>query len=678
MQTNDGPCEVRIEARAGALTAAWRAGDEGRWQLQLGAGETGFSGRVAVVLPLPASADMPWFFFPGFLLGDGRAQVGVQRWPCVGPERAAERYESPSWDFALDRGAYPLLLARQGERWRGFSWRPHYRIEGASAGPAVWGDGEPQIGCGLTWLEGSGELRLNLPANEAPRRHARCRYDGATTKELVLPSGGSLIVDLRLHDFVGGPGAYADRLHELRDELAAEHPAAPLPPHRELAEAAVHGLLAWHWVEGDPGYFLYTTPYDRSAEFNANNKGTTLGWHFEALGFVGGFPVAFGLLWAAERLGDERARTVALRCLERWCRDGQTDWGFFHTSYHPGPAQSINGSYPNGPEEPFYGSCWLGDRRLLHARTTADASFHLARCLQLLPADHPRRLSWTAALRRSLEAALSVQDASGRFGQRYDHQARRVEQAEGSAGLLWIPAMATALPLFVDDAAFVERLDVALRVAGAGYAADVEQGWIVGAPEDVDRAPTSEDGYNAVMAYAALHRRFGDGRWATLLQQACDWTLAWRKAYNVRFSPNNVMTQADFRSVGGDFASSHNNHLHIYGCNCVADFAYADELAGTSRYRRRADEHVAYAAQLLCRDDGQWNGQRGMCSEQFYTSDWSIWGDWDPGEQHVQKGSFMGVSHVWCVNMILLALEQYERCGALQELQGGTTQGLRP
>ncbi|MFW5699045.1 MAG: hypothetical protein ACOCYN_04245, partial [Planctomycetota bacterium] len=140
----------------------------------------------------------------------------------------------------------------------------------------------------------------------------------------------------------------------------------------------------------------------------------------------------------------------------------------------------------------------------------------------------------------------------------------------------------------------------------------------------------------------------------------------WRKAYNVRFASRSALAQADFRTVGGDFASAHNNHLHVYGCNCLADLHYLAGLSGNEYYSRRADDHFAFTAQLLCLDPGQWNGQRGMMTEQFYTSDWSVWGGWDPGPAHRQKGTWMGFSHVWCINMILLGLEQLEQAGRLE------------
>lgn len=675
--TDPCPLALRSTPIHGAIALAAEpiaSAQRDRYQVTLTAGPEGFSGVVALVLALPDAAQPPWWLLPGAFYGDNRARGGAQRWPCWGEDADGE-FVSPAWDFALDRTAAPLLIAHDGSAWRGLDWTPHYQVSGAAAGRSVWGDSEPQVGLGLTWSNGSGELRLNVPANEAPRRHARNPHHQATDRRLDLPPGASIQFAVGVWDQIGPRESSAGILRTVSEELSVEHPAHLPATVTELADAASHGLLAWHWID-DPGYWVYTAAYDRSAEFNANNKGTTLGWHFEALGFVGGFAVAFGLLWQATRRGDERARDVAERCLARWVDEGLSEWGLFRTSYHPGQAVTPNGRFPNpapvGPANsdasgntPFYGSCWH-PQHLLHARTVADAVLYAARCLELLPAgDLANRVR--ATVRSNLTVALELQDEVGRFGQIYHVEERRVARSQGSGGLLWIPALLAAEPQFADDPAFQAELAEAAQRAGRGYQPDVEAGWIVGAPEDVDLAPTSEDGYNAVMAYAALARRFGHDDWLATWRLAADWTLTWRKAYNVRFPPRNILAQGDFRSVGGDFASSHNNHLHVYGCNCLADFHALAKATGDRHYARRANEHFAFTAQLLAVEDGQWNAQRGMASEQFYTTDWSIWGDWDPTEHHVQKGTLMGFSHVWCINMILLGLEQLEQAGVSAE-----------
>lgn len=671
----------------GDLSLAWEHDDADQAIMVLRAGSQGFTGSAQVHLELPwKGGDTPWFFLPGFFYGQGRKDPRLV-YPALGPLTDADPWVSPSWDFALDRMASPLALAYRDGRWVGLAWEPHYHVSDPQDADitndaAVWGESEPQVGCGVAWHgDGGGFLRLNIPANERPLRHARNRHNAPTDKRLWLGPGQEVRLWVGLLDFAGDAHGYQQPVHELYRRLRPEHPPAVAESASVLLDCALHGLLAWHWVD-DPGYWVYTTAYDRSAEFNANNKGTTLGWHFESLGFVGGFPVAYGLLWAAEAgTSDEgdAGREVAERCLARWCDEGQSEWGFFRTSYHPGEAHTPNGSFANPApmgtqnrdsrgKTPFYGSCWQGDQRLLHARTTADASYYLARCLTLIDQEHPQRSQWVQALRRSCEAALSVQDGQGRFGQLYNVADRSVAQAEGAGGLLWITAFDAAEPHFDGDADFQQRLQEAMLRAAEGYAEDVLAEYICGAPEDVSLAPTSEDGYNAILAYAAVYRRTNEPRWLDLWRRAADWTLTWRKVYNVRFHPRNLLGAGDFRTAGGDFASSNNNHLHVYGCNCIAELYRLSQLTGDAYYRQRADEQFAFTGQLLSTVDGQWNGQRGMLSEQFYTNDWSIWGDWDPTAAHVQKGTLMGFSHVWCVNMILLGLEQLQQVGALPDL----------
>jgi len=686
-----------------SLTATHLGDADGRsrWRVVLAAGTERFRGGVALQSAFGHDA-VPWFLFPGFFYGQGRSET-VLRYPALGQTdvTADDHMRWPAWAFALDRGAYPIVLARLGGRWLGIDASPHYALQDASGrhlpgGPAAWGDSEPQIGIGLGWehvRRGHGFVAINLPAWEQPYRHARNPQDHGVHRRLDLAAGTRLVLDIGVWDFAGDRHGYQRVLETVYDELRPRQAPATVDEAVVLSDCAAHGLKCWHWVppaaDGRPGYLVYTAAMDRSVEFNANvNRQTSLGWHFEALGFVGGFAVAFGLLTHGQRRHDAEAVSIAEQLVDRWCREGQAPGGLFRTSYHPGRARTPNGEFANAADAPSYGSCWQGDPNILHARTTADAAHYLARFLARFPRHRhrervpeqaagtvcaldlasepdPRWISWRASLRRALDAALRLQLPDGRHPQRYDLAGDRAQDTDGAGGLLWIAAMHHGEPLFADDPDFQERLRASMLAAGAAYAADVEAERICGAPEDVSLAPTSEDGYNAVMAYGALHRRFADtdagARWLRLLIQATDWMLTWRKAYNVRFPRRNALGAGDFRSVGGDFASANNNHLHVYGMCCLGELHRLSRITGKAYYARRADDHLAFVNQLLCVEDGQWNGQRGMLTEQFYTSDWSIWDRWDPTAAHVQKGTYMGFSHVWCVNMVLLGLEELER-----------------
>lgn len=252
---------------------------------------------------------------------------------------------------------------------------------------------------------------------------------------------------------------------------------------------------------------------------------------------------------------------------------------------------------------------------------------------------------------------MRAQLSDGRHPQMYDVESGTSLRDEGDGGFLWVPAM-LAVAGWCDEE-LAARLQASARAAGQAYAPATRAWWICGAPEDIGISPSSEDAGNAVMAYARLYALDGDAEWLELWQIAADYLLAWRKAYNVEFGAATMFKQGDLRTVGGDFASNHNNHLHGYAMNCLDDLRQLSRLLNDEYYALRAEDHLRFFLQLLCREPGHWNGQQGMLTEQFYTTDWSVWGDWNPGRAHVQKGTIMGFSHSWCINMVLLGIDEW-------------------
>ena len=219
----------------------------------------------------------------------------------------------------------------------------------------------------------------------------------------------------------------------------------------------------------------------------------------------------------------------------------------------------------------------------------------------------------------------------------------------------------------------MKRLENSAQLAAEAYSKSVEDEYIWGAPEDND-SPTSEDGLNAVLTYAALYRRFRKPRYLELLCLAADWMLTFRKSYNIRFHPLTLAGAYALRSKGGDYASSSNNHLHIFELMVTTELFELSRWVGNPYYRKRALDHWAFAQQLLCRVDGQFNGFRGGCAEQFYWCNWSSFGqdtralekngfkgNWDPGPQHRQKGNMAGFSALWCIHVVILAADMLLR-----------------
>jgi uncharacterized protein YyaL (SSP411 family) len=222
------------------------------------------------------------------------------------------------------------------------------------------------------------------------------------------------------------------------------------------------------------------------------------------------------------------------------------------------------------------------------------------------------------------------------------HDARTGEVLSwaGASGLMFVAALAEA-----DDP--TGRYLAAAERAGDHYARFVLDECVYGAPEDVDLAPTSEDGYCALMAYLALWRRTRDGRWLDLARRSADWLLTFRYSYNVEFPARTPLATYGFATRGSDQASASNQHVHAYGLVCTAELLELAEAVDDPFYAERAHEALACFRQLLPVADGQVNGYRGMITERYYQT-----------ECFQPKGMYLTLSHAWSAGVLLLGCEQ--------------------
>jgi hypothetical protein len=174
------------------------------------------------------------------------------------------------------------------------------------------------------------------------------------------------------------------------------------------------------------------------------------------------------------------------------------------------------------------------------------------------------------------------------------------------------------------------------RRAGAYYARF--DAWY-GAPEDVDLAPTSEDAYGALMAFAALRD------WETATR-AADWLLTFRYSYDVAFDERTMLGRYGFRTRGADTASPANQHLHAFGLICLPELLDVAAATGEDVYRLTALQSLACFRQFIARVDGDFDAYRGMASERYYQTDC-----------FQAKGMLLTLSHAWSVGVLLLGCE---------------------
>jgi hypothetical protein len=557
--------------------------------------------RLAVHFESP---EVPRWLVPGVFYGENRPAGNDRPFPRFAVDGDPKVLESDRWEFRADRAATHAV----------FAWTP-------AGGVAVTANECTALGVtgvGFGWRHGHGEVSLRFPFAEYPVTY----YGSAEPRPAVAATyewqpGEAIEIGLAIYDLPADHHAYAAVLREEHARLAGGAPLNPWVDVRTAADLAAEGLARWHYAE--PGVLLETVGFDR--EITGTN-GEPVDRQAMHVGWLSGIPWAYALLAHARRVDDDEQAAKARKVIDFCCSElspSGTFWGVWYRT---------KGWYQS----------WSPVVHALHSRTLGEATLFLLRALRLAPGQE----TWKAAACSNLDAVIARQRADGNVGATHHAITGAVLSWAGSAGLAWVNALAESDALDWDG-----RYLAAAERAGGYYARFVEDEFLHGAPEDVDLAPTSEDGYVALMAYLALHRRTGAAKWLDLAQRTADWLLTFRYTYNVAFPPGTPLDVYRFATRGADTASPSNQHLHAYGLICTAEMHELSAATGDAHYGRRADETLACFRQFIARFDGDFNAYRGMASDRYYQTDC-----------FQSKGMLLNLSHAWSIGVLLLACEQ--------------------
>jgi hypothetical protein len=515
--------------------------------------------------------------------------------------------ESDNWAFRADRSATPVVFGY-----------------GADAGAALLTEevsalGENGTGFGV--VDGCAAVRLHFPFREEPVTYfgSEAPLPPVVSTAEIAPGA---VVDLDFVIYLPGADrhAYAAVLRQLAEAGAgARAGTRAWETIERSAELAAEGLYRWHYRPGPP-VLLETAAFDREA---LGERGDRQAMH---VSWVSGAPYAYALLLHARRLDRDDYRDAAVGVLDHICQNlapGGTFWG----QWQRGRGWGIG---------------WTPEAGRLHSRTLADATLFVLRAVRAEKALGGGAARWEEAVRSNLAVAAAAQRADGALPAALSAEDGRDLDWRGSAGLAWVAPLAEAGRAFG-----LPGLVTAAARAGEYFQAFVDREYLCGAPEDVDLAPTSEDGYLALISYMALWRATGERRWLSTAQKAADWMLTFRYTYDVSFPEHTLLGHYRFRTRGGDQASPSNQHLHAFGLVCQPEMAALSEALGDGYYRAQAQGALAWARQFVAREDGDFNAYRGMVSERFYQT-----------TCFQAKGMLLTLSHAWSVGIVLLACEE--------------------
>ncbi|MBA2384031.1 MAG: hypothetical protein H0V68_05135 [Actinobacteria bacterium] len=467
------------------------------------------------------------------------------------------------------------------ERMESDAWS--FRADRCST-PAVFSGGRGLVTSEVSPLGQAGvgfALRNGRPVVwlDFPYREEPLRYDGSETP---APR------DVQTYRWQPGESVELD----VREgDLSSLRRAAPFVdpgwvPVEEAAALAAFGLHRWHY-RADPPRLLETVGFDREGDRDAMH-----------VSWVSGVPYAYALLRHGSRVGNREYAAAAEAVLD-------------HVASSLAPSGTF---WAQWTATRGWTTGWHPDHSRLHARTLADATLFLHR-------SGPR---WEEAVRSNLDVACRTQREDGALPSAHHVETGDAVSWEGTAGIAWIPALVEA-----------GRLEEARR-AGEYYGRfDI----FSGAPEDVDLAPTSEDGYAAVMAFVALED------WEAA-RRAADWMLTFRYTYDVEFSPQTLLGRYEFKTRGADQASPANQHLHAFGLICLPEMVRLARVTGEQWYEQTTRENLACFRQFVARHDGDFGARRGMTTERYYQTD-----------VFEAKGGVLPLSHAWTGGVLLYGCE---------------------
>lgn len=558
-------------------------------------------------------AGQPTWLIPGAFYRENRLPTCTRIYPRYdrgGGDPA--QFVSDSWSFRADRTALPAI----------FAWNEESSAALATAESSALG----LSGVGFEGSESRTALWLNWPYREEPVLFLAPGRPGLADRPLHRFEPGTT-VRLAYRIYVAGPElhGYDPFVRELYHLDKESNPLNPWMGPAEAAALTAHGLYRWHyWAQ--EAILCETAAFDREGGA-ADRPNMHVGW-------VSGVPYAFALLTYGR--SHERAEYVeaGIRVIEK-IASGVAPAGIFWGEWRGDRGWSQG---------------WTPNKGWVQSRTISEAALFMLHALQFEAERGHAHPDWDAAVRSNLAYIARVQRPDGSFGAYYHAQTGEVMEWEGAGGLLWIAALLKGAQRYGE-----ERFRAAALRAGAYYRRFVDEEFIYGAPEDVHLCPTSEDGYNAVIAFVHLYEATGEREWLAVASRAADWTMTFRWTYNLAFPKLSMLAQFDFRSRGADQASPSNQHLHNYGLICLPEMLRLWRYTGDAYYLERTRDNLACFLQFIARADGDFNAYKGMVTERYYNTNC-----FQP------KGMMLTLSHAWSVGVLLYACQ----CAALYEREG--------
>jgi hypothetical protein len=323
------------------------------------------------------------------------------------------------------------------------------------------------------------------------------------------------------------------------------------------------------------------------------------------IGWTGGMMVAGPLLAWGKKSGDQRSVTAALRAMDVLVNEGfNPAASLFFDAWRNGQ-WTVDGWWRG----------WAGGHHL--AYTNGQAVYFLLEAWQsLTPEEQAGREMWLNRSRAVIDVALAHQLDRGEFPASYSPVDGSPGPIVGFGGCWFLPALLKAHQIFGDQ----RYLDAAIR-AERHYFDQLRTLEIWGTPIDAEGAVELEGNLPLIKGERLLFDITGDERYLRNLEHAINYDLSWKWAYNTHFE-NPPLRDLDWRSQGGNGASTCNVHLHPMSNMILDDLWFLATRLGDDYYMQRYRDSLDFGMGCINLFDGHFGfGKAGWGTEQFFHTD---------------------------------------------------------
>ena len=323
------------------------------------------------------------------------------------------------------------------------------------------------------------------------------------------------------------------------------------------------------------------------------------------IGWTGGIMVAYPLLLAGLKWEIEPAREVSIEAIDSLVNNGFNEHsGFFYDAWIDGK-WTVDGWW----------KIWAGGNHL--AYTNGQSIYYILSSYSVLPQDiKSQKQNWIDRCSGILDKALQSQKSTGEFPASFNPEDGSPGNIVGFGGCWFLPALLKAYETTGD-----KKYLYAVQKAEPFYFDWLKTLEVWGTPIDAEGAVECEGNLPLVMAEHLLHKYTGDPFYLDHLKFAVQYDLTWKWAYNT-YLENPPLSELNWKSLGGNSASTCNIHLHPMSSMILGDLLYLYKVTGDDYYYHRYEDAVNFGLQCINTEKIEYGfGKAGWGTEQFFHTD---------------------------------------------------------